>query len=115
MPITGGAAQRVTFVGDYNVSPKLSPDGKQMAYIARRSGRFVTAVMDLATGQEALVSGTSQDESPSFAPNGRDLLYATVDAGRDTLAMASADGRIRTRLTLATGDVREPAWGPFFK
>jgi TolB protein len=115
MPITGGAAQRVTFVGDYNVSPKLSPDGKQMAYIARRSGRFVTAVMDLATGQEALVSGTSQDESPSFAPNGRYLLYATVDAGRDTLAMASADGRVRTRLTLATGDVREPAWGPFFK
>ena len=115
MPITGGAAQRVTFVGDYNVSPKLSPDGKQMAYIARRSGRFVTAVMDLTTGQEALVSGTSQDESPSFAPNGRYLLYATVDAGRDTLAMASADGRVRTRLTLAAGDVREPAWGPFFK
>ena len=115
MPITGGAAQRVTFVGDYNVSPKLSPDGKQMAYIARRSGRFVTAVMDLGTGQETLVSGTSQDESPSFAPNGRYLLYATVDAGRDTLAMASADGRIRTRLTLAAGDVREPAWGPFFK
>jgi TolB protein len=115
MSVSGGAAQRVTFVGDYNVSPKISGDGKQMAYIARRGSRFMTAVMDLATGQETLVTTTMQDESPSFAPNSRYLLYATVDAGRDILGMVSADGRVRTRLTLAAGDVREPAWGPFFK
>jgi TolB protein len=115
MPVAGGMAQRVTFGGDYNVSPKISPDGKQMVYVARRAGRFLTAVMDLATGQETLVTNTTQDESPSFAPNGRYLLYATVEAGRDTLGMVSSDGRVRTRLTVAAGDVREPAWGPFFK
>jgi TolB protein len=113
--VVGATAQRVTFTGDYNVSPRVSPDGKQLAYVTRRAGRFVTAVMDLNSGQELLLTGTAQDESPSFAPNGRYLLYATVDGGRDTLAMVSSDGRVRTRLTVAAGDVREPAWGPFFK
>jgi TolB protein len=115
MPATGGAAQRVTFNGDYNISPRLSPDGKLLAYVTRRNGQFKVMVLDLASGQETPVTDTVRDESPSFAPNGRMLLYATEVNGRGILASASVDGRVRTRLSGPSGDIREPTWGPFIK
>lgn len=111
--VDGGSPQRVTFSGDYNVSPTISPDGKTLSYIARRDGRYRVASLDLASGQELLLTDTQADESPSFAPNGRYVLYATVAEGRDVLGVASVDGRIRQRLSVAAGDVREPTWGPF--
>jgi len=72
-------------------------------------------VIDLASGQEIAVTDTTLDESPSFAPNGRLLLYATEVNGRGILATASVDGRARARLTGPAGDIREPTWGPFIK
>ena len=115
MPANGGGAQRVTFNGDYNISPRLSPDGKLLAYVGRRGGQFKVHVLDLASGQETPVTDTVRDESPSFAPNGRMMLYATEVNGRGILASASVDGRVRTRLSGPSGDIREPTWGPFIK
>ncbi|MDW8470185.1 MAG: Tol-Pal system beta propeller repeat protein TolB [Burkholderiales bacterium] len=113
MPVAGGEAQRVTFEGAYNVSPRVSPDGRQLAFVTRTNGRFQLAVMDLATRQTQVLTDSERDESPSFAPNGRMILFATVIGGRGVLAAVSADGRVRQRLSVAAGDVREPAWGPF--
>jgi TolB protein len=53
------------------------------------------------------------DESPSLAPNGTMLMYATQDRGRGILAVVSIDGRVKYRLPSSSGDVREPAWSPF--
>ena len=53
------------------------------------------------------------DESPSFAPNSSIILYATEHKGRGVLAAVSVDGRVRQRLALTEGDVREPAWSPY--
>jgi len=55
------------------------------------------------------------DESPTFAPNGKLILYATGTRGRGVLSAVSSDGRIKQRLTSDAGDVREPAWGPLQK
>jgi TolB protein len=41
------------------------------------------------------------------------LLYAASEGSRGVLYAVSADGRVRQRLGLAEGDVREPVWGPF--
>ena len=112
VPVAGGTPSRVTFEGGYNVSPKFSPDGKYLAYIRNDGGKFRVAVQDMATGQVQLLSEGSQDESPSFAPNSRVILYATKVRGRGALAAVSLDGKIRQRLNDATGDAREPAWGP---
>lgn len=109
---TGGDAKRVTFEGSYNVSPRISPDGKALAYIRQEQGRFRVTLQDLASGQVQMLSETSQDESPSFAPNGRMILYATSVGGKGALAAVSSDGRVKQRLSETGGDVREPAWGP---
>ena len=114
MSASGGDAQRVTFKGDYNISPRTSPDGKSLAYISRRGGRFQVYLLDLASGQELGLTDTVKDESPSFAPNSKLLLYATEVGGRGVLAVVSADGRMKQRITTSQGgDVREPTWGPF--
>jgi TolB protein len=115
MPANGGEAQRVTFDGSYNVSPRISPNGKVLAFVTRNGGKFQAATLDLATRQVQLLTDSDKDESPSFAPNGRMILLATVNGGRGVLSAVSADGRIKQRLTLSAGDVREPAWGPFTK
>ena len=112
MPAAGGEAQRITFEGSYNVSPRVSPDGKSLAYIMRNGGKFQAALLDLNTRQVQVLTDSEFDESPSFAPNGRQILLATVIGGRGVLSAVSSDGRVKQRLTLSAGDVREPAWGP---
>ena len=108
----GGEAQRVTFEGNYNLSPRFSPDGKSLAMIRNDGGKFRVALQDLSSGQVQILSEGSQDESPSFAPNGRVILYATRMSGHGALAAVSSDGRVKQRLSESGGDVREPAWGP---
>lgn len=115
MSVSGGEAQRITFNGPYNISPRISPDGKTLAYISRRDGRFQLYALDLASGQEMRLSDTTRDESPSFSPNGRYIMYATESGRRGSLAVVSVDGRVKYRITTQTGDIREPTWGPFMK
>jgi TolB protein len=112
IPAAGGAAQRVTFEGTYNVSPRHSPDGKSFTFIQRNGGRFNVAVQDFATRQVQVLTDGGIDESPSFAPNGKIILYATEIRGRGILAAVSSDGRIKQRFTADVGDAREPAWSP---
>ena len=115
MPVGGGDAQRVTFAGDYNISPRLSSDGKTLAYISRRGGRFQLYAIDLATNQEQRLTDGSNDESPSFSPNGKYLMYAPDGGKRGSLAVVSIDGRVKYSLSIKAGEIREPTWGPYMK
>jgi len=112
MPASGGAVERLTFDGSYNVSPRFSPDGKSFVYVQRSGGRFSVMLQEFGTRQVIPLTEGGLDESPSFAPNGRMILYASRLGGRGILAAVSNDGRIKQRLTVESGDVREPAWGP---
>lgn len=115
IPAGGGEAQRVTFEGSYNVTPRLSPDSNSMAFISRNNARFQLTLMDLATKQTQILTDSAKDESPSFSPNGRMIIYATEIGGRGVLAAVSGDGRVKQKLSVQVADVREPSWGPFVK
>ena len=115
MNLDGGDARRISFGGSYHISPAVSPDGKMLAYIARREGRFQLYVLDLITSQELRLSDASRDESPSFAPNGRYIMYASDANGRGTLSVVAVDGSARYSLSAKASNIREPAWGPFSK
>lgn len=103
---TNGAITRVTYTGAYNVSPTVAPDGSALAWVRREAGRF--RVVLLEQGQpERYLSQTSNDESPSFSPNGDMLLYVSDGA----LFTMSRDGLTRTRLSTPSGEISSPAWG----
>jgi TolB protein len=113
--VSGGTPERVTFGGSYNISPALSPDGRWLAYISRVSGAFKLHVMELASGTTNAITDSNADERPSFSPNGRMLIYATQQQGKEALMTTTLDGKIKARLAGQTGDIREPNWGPFQK
>jgi TolB protein len=113
MPASGGNATRVTFGGSYNISPRLSSDGKTLAYISQRSGGFALYALDLESGQETRLADSATE--PSFAPNGKYIMYATDAGGRKALAVVSVDGRVKQRLSTQAGNIREPNWGPFIQ
>jgi TolB protein len=113
MPVGGGSAQRVTFQTAYSISPAISPDGKWLAYIARVQGQFRLHIQDLASGMVQSLTETNADESPSFAPNSRLIVYATQQEGAEALMTTTIDGQTKTRLAGQRGDIREPEWGPF--
>lgn len=112
---SGGGASRVTFQGSYNATATVSYDGKKIAVAQGSGNTYRIAMLDRSLGSPrwSTLSPGSLDESPSFAPNASMLLYAAREGGRGVLYAVSADARVRQRLVLANGDVREPAWGPY--
>ena len=109
----GREPQRLTFTNSYNARPRLAPDGKSLALVTLDRGGYRIATFDLQTRNLRVLTDATQDESPSFAPNGAVIIYATQAGGRGALAMVSSDGRFQQRLSSERGDVREPVWSPF--
>ncbi|RME34702.1 MAG: Tol-Pal system beta propeller repeat protein TolB [Gammaproteobacteria bacterium] len=109
----GGRPQRVSFKGGYNARPRYAPDGRHLAMVHGGPRGYQIAVLDLESGELTTLTDGPLDESPSYAPNGSMIIYATGGTGGSELAAVSADGRVRKRLGLQEGEVREPAWGPF--
>ena len=113
MNASGGSAERLTFDGDYNARASFAADGKSITFVSRNQGGYRIAVMRLDNKTQQVLTDTSLDESPSFAPNGRMIIYATEVRGRGVLASVSADGRVRQLFKFEEGDIREPAWSPY--
>jgi len=111
--LESGAIERLTFQGGYNARGRLLSDGRHMVYVHRRRGTYHIALMDLESGDVRVLTETTLDESPSVAPNGSMVMYATQQGGRGILAVVSIDGRVKYRLPSTRGDVREPDWSPY--
>jgi TolB protein len=115
LDIRGGQPKRVSFEGTYNTRPDYSPDGKTITLVHAVNGAYRIGLLDLSSGYINTLTDAKLDESPSFAPNGGMIIYATTGVRGAQLAAVSIDGRIHQRLGLQQGDVREPVWGPFLK
>jgi TolB protein len=111
----GGGAARVTFEGRYNARASYTPDGERLVLVHGADNRYSIAVLETESGLLQLLTDGALDESPSFAPNGRMIIYAASGRDHGVLAAVSVDGRVRQRLQLQGGDVRDPAWSPYRK
>ena len=109
----GKGSRRLSFEGGWNARPVVAPDGRSIALITREDDQFRVALLDMESGALRVLTDGRLDESPSFAPNSSMILYATEHRDRGILSAVSVDGRVRQRLALTVGDVREPAWSPY--
>jgi TolB protein len=109
----GGKAERITFEGSYNARASYSADGRFLTLVTRQGKDYRVGLLDLESGGLQVLSEGRLDESPSFAPNGSMIIYATKINGKGELAAVSVDGRVHQRLALEEGDVREPVWSPY--
>ena len=106
-------AKRISYKQAFVTSPRISPDGKNLVFIANGGSGFKVHLMNLATGETVALTDTVNDESPSFAANGRYVLYSTRVGARRVLAAVSIDGSSIQILSIPGADVRQPSWGPF--
>lgn len=113
--LASGRVERLTFDGDYNARARVSPDGKSIVMVHRQNGVFHIAWQDIVSGNIRVLTETWLDESPTIAPNGAMLLYATQHKNKGVLAAVSMDAGLKFRLPSKLGDVREPAWSPYPK
>ncbi|MEO8342291.1 MAG: Tol-Pal system protein TolB, partial [Gallionella sp.] len=112
MFVEGGTAQRMTFGEGNNYSPRYSPDGKGFVYTHFINGKFYIAAQDFQSGQVEILSAGGWEKKPSYAPNGKLILFASEARGRGILATVSSDGRVQQHMFTQSGDAREPVWGP---
>ncbi|WP_373183471.1 Tol-Pal system beta propeller repeat protein TolB [Halomonas campaniensis] len=108
-----GQQERLTFTGNYNARGRFAPDGESIFLIHRSNNGYQVARQDLDSGRLVVLSESRWDESPSVAPNGTMVIFATQQGNSGVLGAVTADGRASFRLPSAQGDVREPAWSPF--
>lgn len=111
--LASGRLERLTFDGNYNARPRVSPDGKSFVMVHRYDSVFNIAWQEISSGDIRVLTQTLLDESPTIAPNGAMLLYATKRNNKGVLAAVSLDAGVKYFLPSKTGDVREPAWSPF--
>jgi TolB protein len=110
-----GTTDRVTFEGRYNARARVAQDGRNVVLVHQQEGDFHIAIHDLVTDRLTVLTSTQLDESPSIAPNGSMVLYATKYGDRGILSAVSVDGGVKFRLPARSGDVREPAWSPYLR
>lgn len=113
--LNSGTTERLTFVGNYNANAKVSVDGRTMVMVHRQDGyrNFHIATQDLERGNLKVLTETSLDESPTVAPNGTMLIYATRQQGRGVLMLVSTNGRARSEIPTKFTDLRVPSWSPY--
>lgn len=108
----GGEEQRLTFSGDYNARASFSPDGQNIAMVHGNGGDYRIAVLDVNSKAINVLTSGPSDESPSFAPNGSMILYASKKGRSGFLSAVTLDGKIQQKMVFNSGEVREPAWAP---
>jgi len=112
VPSQGGQEKRLTFSGDYNARASFSPDGKSIVMVHGNGNDYRIAVMELASRSINVLTSGRSDESPSFAPNGSMILYASKKGRTGFLSAVSLDGKMQQKMAFNSGEVREPAWAP---
>jgi TolB protein len=113
MDAAGAGVKRLTF-GQWTDAPAWSPRGDWIAYERQRAdGIFDIFVVD-PNGQnnQALTESQGRNESPSWSPDGRFIVFASNREGRRRVYIMGADGSSPHPVGHITGDSFDPSWGP---
>ena len=112
MDRNGGGVQRVSYGDGRYGSPAWSPRGDYIAFTNIKGGAFHIGVMRPDGRDERLVTRSALDQGPSWAPNGRLLLFARKERGAGSgLVTIDVTGYNERRLQTPL-DASDPDWSP---
>jgi TolB protein len=112
MNADGSNQHRISFGGGRYAAPAWSPRGDQIAFTRMGGGAFRIGVMNPSGGGEQLLTNSWGDEGPSWAPNGRVIIFfrSAQGSGRPDLWTVDLTGRA-TRKVPTPLDGSDPNWG----
>lgn len=109
----GGGAQRISYgEGSYS-TPVWAPKGDLIAFTRVSGGQFHIGTMKPDGSQERLLASSFHMEGPTWAPNGRVVMYFSDPGGDDGPRLFSVDIWGRNQQQIPTdGFASDPAWSP---
>ena len=116
----GERIERITFVGNFNSTPHWSPDGKKIVFSGYSRGRFDLFIMNSkgSSNIQRLTTARRKDgkwsnnESPSFSPDGRRVVFISDRSGAQQIYTMNIDGSNITRITFDKYNYKNPKWSP---
>src|ERR1700709_2594995 len=115
MPAAGGAARRISFGDGSYSTPVWSPRGDYIAFTKQGGGQFSIGIMKPDGSGERLLTSGYHNEGPTFAPNGRVLMFFRDPQGNSGPSLFTVDitGRNEQRVP-APGFASDPAWSLWY-
>jgi TolB protein len=107
----GTNIRRVTSSG-FNTQPRWSPKGDTIAFTSRQGNHDIWAIGPDGSSLRRLTAGPGDNESSSWSPNGRHLVFQSSRLGGTQLFTMLADGSEQQVLTGGSGQASSPAWSP---
>jgi TolB protein len=114
MPASGGEGTRISGGKGRYGTPVWSPRGDYIAFTKQNEGRFHIGVMRTDGTEERLLTASFLDEGPTWAPNGRVLMFTRETSGgggQSSLWSVDITGRNLKQIP-TEGPASDPAWSP---
>jgi TolB protein len=113
MPATGGSAQRISFGDGIYSTPVWSPKGDYIAFTKQGGSTFAIGVMKPDGSGERILTEGFHNEGPTFAPNGRVIMYFSDNVGSPGPSLFTIDIAGRNQQRVPTPSyASDPAWSP---
>jgi TolB protein len=113
MPAAGGAAQRISFGDGIYSTPVWSPTGEYIAFTKQSADKFAIGVMKPDGSGERILTEGFDNEGPTFAPNGRVIMYFSDEMGGPGPSLYTIEISGRNQLRVPTPSfASDPAWSP---
>lgn len=115
MDADGSNVHRLTYDGDYNAAPAWSPKGDWIVYVCRvpSEGFKLCRISPNGERRGQITTGQSIDDSPSWAPNGRHLVFSSIRRGESQLYIITVDGKGLEKISTMGSHLSSPSWSPF--
>jgi len=116
MNVDGSNQRRVSFGAGENGTPVWSPRGDLIAFTKQQGAHFTIGVMHPDGSGERMLTNAYHDEGPTWAPNGRVLMFSREASNGRGSQIWSVDVTGRNELRVMTpGDASDPAWSPLIQ
>jgi TolB protein len=116
MNADGSNQHRISFGPGKNGTPVWSPRGDLIAFTKQNAGTFRIGVMHPDGSGERMITDGWEDEGPTWAPNGRVLMFGRTERGGrgDSIWSVDVTGRNERRV-MTPGAASDPAWSPLIQ